>query len=144
MDATTRRREHIRALVAQHQLRSQPELVELLRGDGILATQPTVSRDLEILRIRKGAGRYYVLPEPGDLVQMLQLFASAIDASGNLAVVRTPPGVASAVASAIDNADVPGVLATVQGDDTLLVVAVEGTSGRAVADHLTRLKERQP
>ena len=144
MHDTARRRDRIRALVASHRVRSQPELVELLRREGIRATQPTVSRDLETLRIRKGPGRAYVLPEPGDLVQMLQLFAHHIDASGNLAVVRTPPGVAAAVASAIDGAQVPGVLATIQGDDTLLVVAEEGTSGRAVADHLTRLKEHTP
>ncbi|MBA2529823.1 MAG: arginine repressor [Euzebyales bacterium] len=143
MEGTRRRRERVRALVAEHRIGSQSELVELLRREGILATQPTASRDLEALGVIK-AGRFYVLAEPGGLAQMLRQFASGIDASGNLAVVRTPPGVAGAVASAIDGAGLDGVLATVQGDDTVLVVAEEGRSGRDVADLLTRMRERNP
>ncbi|MGH8898438.1 MAG: arginine repressor [Egibacteraceae bacterium] len=142
---TDRRRQLVRELVARRQVSSQEELVELLRQQGIVATQPTVSRDLEVLGIAKVRGAngrlVYAVPNHAGLVQVLRQFATGIDASGNLAVVRTPPGVAAAMAAAIDAGVVPGVLATVQGDDTVLVVAVEGTSGREVADRLTAIKE---
>jgi transcriptional regulator of arginine metabolism len=138
-----RRRALLRELVAHHRVASQTELVDLLAQRGVLATQATVSRDLDELRIVKQRGAdgrvAYVLPEPAGLAQILRQFALGIDASGNLAVVRTPPGLAAAVAEAIDVAREPGVLATVQGDNTLLVVAAEGTSGRAIADRLLAL-----
>ncbi|MPZ73177.1 MAG: arginine repressor [Nitriliruptorales bacterium] len=142
------RRNLIRELVSANTVTSQGELVALLSGSGVDATQATVSRDLEELGITKYRGAdgrsAYVLPDGGGVAQMLRQFARTIDASGNLAVVRTPPGAAAAVGSAIDAADLPGVLATVQGDDTLLVVAREGVSGRQIADDLLRCKERRP
>ncbi|MGH8900283.1 MAG: arginine repressor [Egibacteraceae bacterium] len=145
---TDRRRQLVRELVALRQITSQEELVDLLRQEGVVATQPTVSRDLEVLGITKVRGAngrlFYTVPNHAGLVQVLRQFATGIDASGNLAVVRTPPGVAAAVAAAIDAGVVPGVLATVQGDDTVLVVAVEGISGREVADRLTAIKQDRP
>ena len=137
----------IRDLVASHEVTAQSELVSLLAAAGVEATQATVSRDLEELGITKHRGAdgrtSYALPDSGGLAQMLRQFARTIDASGNLAVVRTPPGAAAAVASAVDAANLPNVLATVQGDDTLLVVAREGVTGSAVADHLRQCKERR-
>lgn len=145
---TDRRRQLLRELVALRQITSQEELVDLLRQEGVVATQPTVSRDLEVLGIAKVRGAngrlFYAVPNHAGLVQVLRQFATGIDASGNLAVVRTPPGVAAAVAAAIDAGAVPGILATVQGDDTVLVVAVEGISGREVAARLTAIKEDRP
>lgn len=145
MTATrSRRRELIRELVAAYPVTSQAELVGLLAERGVEATQATVSRDLEdlgIVKVRGADGTVaYALPETGGLAQLLRQFVVAVDASGNLAVLRTPPGAAGTVASAIDAAEVPGVLATVQGDDTILVVAVEGTSGRALADRLLAIR----
>jgi transcriptional regulator of arginine metabolism len=138
----------IRDLVATHEVGSQAELVTLLGEQGLDATQATVSRDLEELGITKHRGAdgrmAYVLPDERGLAQMLRQFARAIDFSGNLAVVRTPPGAAAAVGSAIDAADMPGVLATVQGDDTLLVVATDGVPGSRIAEQLRLCKERRP
>ena len=126
---------------------AQSELVERLAAAGVEATQATVSRDLEelgIAKVRGADGRTaYALPEAGGLAQILRQFAYDFDASGNLAVVRTPPGAAAAVASAIDTAQLPGVLATVQGDDTLLVVAREGFTGIQIAQQLRQCKERR-
>jgi transcriptional regulator of arginine metabolism len=148
LEDTIRRRQLVRELVARYQISSQDELVDLLRDSGITATQPTVSRDLEVLGIAKvrGAGglTVYITPEQPALAQALRQFALAVDASGNLAVIRTPPGVAGAVAAAIDAAVVPGVLATLQGDDTVLVVAVDGTRGAEIADRLIAIKENRP
>ena len=133
--------------MSTNDIASQGELVALLADKGVEATQATVSRDLEELGIGKYRGAdgrsTYVLPDSGGVAQMLRQFARTIDASGNLAVVRTPPGAAAAVGSAIDAADLPGVLATVQGDDTLLVVAREGVTGRQIADDLLQRKERR-
>jgi transcriptional regulator of arginine metabolism len=143
--SSTRRRALLRELVAHRHVASQAELVALLAERGIEATQATVSRDLEELRIAKQRGAdgrpAYALPEAAGLAQALRLYALDIDASGNLAVVRTPPGVAGAVAAAIDDAKEPGVLATVQGDDTVLVVAVEGMTGRTIADRLMTVRQ---
>ena len=146
--ARAHRQRLVRDLVARYEVTSQGELVALLGRAGVEATQATVSRDLEELGIGKQRGAdgrlAYALPEPGGLAQVLRQFATRIDASGNLAVVRTPPGAAAAVASAIDGADLPGALATVQGDDTLLVVAVEGETGAALAARLSELKHANP
>ena len=143
-DRTLRRR-LIRELVSTHEVGAQAELVALLQAEGVEATQATVSRDLEELGITKYRGAdgrsTYMLPDTSGLSQMLRQFVRSIDASGNLAVVRTPPGTAAAVASAIDAADLPGVLATVQGDDTLLVVAQEGVAGSRIAEQLRQCKE---
>lgn len=142
------RRDLVRDLVARYEVRSQAELAELLALEGVEATQATVSRDLEELGIGKRRGAdgqlAYALPEAGGLAQTLRQFAVDIAASGNLAVVRTPPGAAAAVGSAIDVAGLPGVLATVQGDDTLLVVAVEGEAGASIAERLRQTKEANP
>lgn len=139
-----RRRAVLRDLVARYAVSSQSELVGLLAGAGITATQATVSRDLDELGITKTRGAdgtvSYALPEMPALAQALRQFVVDIDASGNLAVVRTPPGTATAVAIAIDGSDVPGVLATLQGDDTVLVVAREPATGREVADRLRAIK----
>lgn len=135
----------LRELVASLRLTSQSDIVAALAHRGVTATQATVSRDLDELGIAKVRGAdgelSYQLPEPGGLGQLLRQFVTAVAASGNLAVVRTPPGAAGTVASAIDAAQLHGVLATVQGDDTLLVVAAEGTTGATVADRLTAIKE---
>jgi transcriptional regulator of arginine metabolism len=141
-----RRQALLRRLVAAGPVASQSELVTLLRAEGVEATQATVSRDLDDLGITKrrdADGRIaYALPETLGLATLLRQFHVTVDASGNLAVVRAIPGAAGAVANAIDLAGVPGVLATVQGDDTVLVVAAEGTTGRQVADHLLALAAR--
>lgn len=145
--ARERRRARLRELVARYAVASQAELVELLADSGHAATQATVSRDLDDLGITKSRGAdgriTYVLPEMPALAQALRQFVVTIESSGNLAVIRTPPGTAAAVAIAIDGGDVPGVLATLQGDDTVLVVAREPATGRDVAARLEATKTGQ-
>ncbi|CAN5123110.1 arginine repressor [soil metagenome] len=140
----TARQQLVRDLVSTYQIGSQGELVDLLAAHDVEVNQATVSRDLEQLGIGKLRGAdgtvAYSLPERGGLAQLLRQFALDIEASGNLAVLRTPPGAAATVASAIDTADLPGVLATVQGDDTLLVVAREPATGHEVAAAIRAIK----
>jgi transcriptional regulator of arginine metabolism len=134
--------------VARYEVRSQEELVALLAREGVEATQATVSRDLEELGVAKQRGAdgqlSYAPPAPAGLAQTLRAFATGVEASGNLAVVHTPPGLAGAVASAVDHGDVAEVLATVQGDDTVLVVAAEPATGADVADRLLACKHARP
>ena len=149
---TKAQRQHLIAqLLGRHAVTSQPQLVELLAGEGIEATQATVSRDLEDLgavKVRVPAGEsVYAIPEyepdriaPEDqLRRVMAEWVAEVAHSGPLVVVRTPPGCAHVVASALDRTSVEGVLGTVAGDDTLLVVASERVGGVKVAKRLSAL-----
>ena len=142
------RHRKITQLLRRSAVASQAELARLLRREGERVTQATLSRDLEELgavKARRPDGSYaYEVPdEPppnGDHLQaMLVQFLVDIDASGNLVVLRTPPGGAQPVARALDTAHVEGILATIAGDDTILVVCREGIAGRTVLRRLERI-----
>lgn len=145
------RQRRIADVLRRREIESQAELARALARMGDSVTQATLSRDLEELgaiKVRVDGGRvvYRVPDEPpaaGDwLERMLQEFMLDIEASGNVCVVKTPPGGAQAVARALDNAAVPDVLGTIAGDDTIMVVAKEGTTGKAVARRLRSLAGR--
>jgi transcriptional regulator of arginine metabolism len=141
------RQRRIVQLLRRQPVSSQEELARLLRRHGEHVTQATLSRDLEELgaiRMRENGRVVYRLPdEPpaGDdwLRHMLQEFMLEVEASGNLVVVKTPPGGANAVARALDNTGVKDVIGTVAGDDTIMVVCREGVRGEAVARRLRTL-----
>ncbi|MBW8826979.1 MAG: arginine repressor [Acidobacteria bacterium] len=151
MTTKTQRQHAIAKLLEQTEVTSQGQLVELLGGGGIRATQATVSRDLEELGAVKvrvpGGDTVYAIPElpheqraPEDhLRRMLSDWVVDVVSSGNLIVLRTPPGSAHVVGSALDRAGLADVIGTVAGDDTLLVVVAEGCSGATVANHLAAL-----
>jgi transcriptional regulator of arginine metabolism len=144
----TQRQHRIARLLEQHDVTSQSQLVELLATDGIKATQATASRDLEDLgaikvRVRGGEPVYAVPELPVDRVapedhlrRVLGDWVVEVASSGPVVVLRTPPGSAHVVGSALDRADPPEIVGTVAGDDTLMVVADEETGGRALADRL--------
>ena len=151
MTAPTRagRQSRIVALLSANPVRSQTELAALLAAEGIDVTQATLSRDLEELGAVKlrgadGGTGASVVPEDGSpvkgvsggterLSRLLGELLVSTDASANLAVLRTPPGAAQYLASAIDRAALPYVVGTIAGDDTLLVVAREPMSGAELA-----------
>lgn len=144
------RQHRIALLLADHAVSSQGQLVELLAEDDIAATQATVSRDLEDLgaiKVRVPGGlTVYAIPEhpteqiaPEDhLRRVLGDWVVDVVRSGDLVVLRTPPGSAHVVASAIDRSGLRSIIGTVAGDDTLLVIAAEG-DGDAVVGHLREL-----
>ncbi|HEX3564418.1 MAG TPA: arginine repressor [Acidimicrobiales bacterium] len=149
MKVTKHQRQHrITKLLETRAVGSQTHLVELLAGEGIEATQATVSRDLEELGALKvrlpGGDTAYALPElpshqvaPEDhLRRILGEWVVEAAFSGNLVVLRTPPGSAHVVGSALDRSGFPGVIGTVAGDDTVLVVAAEVAGGAGVAARL--------
>jgi len=138
-------------MLANQAVTSQEQLVGLLADDGIESTQATVSRDLDDLGAVKvrvpGGESVYAIPEhPADrVVPMDQLrrvmgeWVVEVESSGNLVVLRTPPGSAHVVASALDRTGIEGSIGTVAGDDTLMVVAAEGTAGSDLAAILRNL-----
>jgi transcriptional regulator of arginine metabolism len=157
MTVTKHQRQHrITKLLEMRAVGSQSHLVELLAGEGIEATQTTVSRDLEelgALKVRLPGGETaYALPElpsqqvaPEDhLRRVLGEWVVEADYSGNLVVLRTPPGSAHVVGSALDRSGFPGVIGTVAGDDTVLVVASEASGGAVVADRLAEVAGFEP
>ncbi len=145
-------RQHLIAkLIEQETVSNQGHLVELLAGQGVAATQATVSRDLDDLgaiKVRTASGEpAYAIPAlprdqraPEDhLRRVFGDWVVEVACSGNLVVLRTPPGSAHVVGSALDRADLPEIIGTVAGDDTLMVVVAADTTGDAVADRLRSL-----
>ena len=145
-------------VLAQRPVRSQAELAAMLQDAGVHVTQATLSRDLDELgavklRTPDGGLPVYVVPEDGSpltarsaddappqrLARLVGELLTAADVSANLVVLRTPPGAAQFLASALDRAALPDVLGTIAGDDTILVVARDPAGGQALADHLLTL-----
>ncbi len=146
-----RRQHRISSLLEERSVTSQIQLVELLEAEDIVATQATVSRDLDELGAIKvrvpGGETVYAIPEhpvdriaPQDhLRRVMGDWVADVGTSGNIVMLRTPPGSAHVVASALDRAGIEDILGTVAGDDTLLVVAAESISGTELADRLRDL-----
>ena len=149
--ATATRRRLIRKLLADNTITSQARLVELLHEEGHTVTQATVSRDLDALGAAKQRGEngfdYYAIPpnpEPTSaverrLMKSINDFVDEIAVSGDIVVLHTPPGAAHLVAGAIDAVALDGVIGTVAGDDTLMVVAAPVPGGAGIADKIEQL-----
>ena len=151
MSAGKVQRQHrLARILAEEAVTSQSQLVDLLAGAGMVATQATVSRDLEELGAIKvrvpGNATVYAIPElpseqlaPEDhLRRVLGEWLVEVARSGDLVLLRTPPGSAHVVASALDRSGQPDLLGTVAGDDTLLAIATEG-DGADLARELAEL-----
>ncbi|WP_248966238.1 arginine repressor [Sphaerisporangium perillae] len=155
----------IAELVNRHKVRSQPELARLLAESGVEVTQATLSRDLDelgALKLRADDGSLvYALPGEGGaripltrtgagtespaarLRRVAEELLVSAEASANLVIVRTPPGAAQFLASALDHADWESILGTVAGDDTILVISRDPAGGDVLADSLVRLTARR-
>lgn len=133
-------------LVSSKELGSQEELLQELRSEGFELTQATLSRDLKQLKVAKAAsmnGHYlYVLPNetmykrirtPLKATEMMTTSGIlTINFSGNMGVIHTRPGYASSVAYNIDNAEIPEIMGTIAGDDTIFIVIREGSDHNAI------------
>lgn len=142
MKVKNRRMDTLKMLISSQELSSQEEVLQALAKEGYKLTQATLSRDLKQLKVAKAAsmnGKYvYVLPNetmykrvsnPRSLREMMMSpgFLS-INFSGNMVVIKTRPGYASSIAYNIDNSDIPEILGTIAGDDTIFMVKKEGAS----------------
>src|SRR5207244_12827686 len=145
------RQHRILRILEDQPISSQAQLVQLLESEGVIATQATVSRDLEELGAVKvripGGAMAYAIPEhakeraaPDDhLRRVMGEFVVEVSHSANVVVLRTPPGSAHVVASALDRSGLPEVLGSVAGDDTIFLVCAEQTGGASVAADLANL-----
>jgi transcriptional regulator of arginine metabolism len=157
------RQQTIVELLTRHAVRSQTELGELLAAAGLHVTQATLSRDLvelDAIKVRSATGAlvYAVPAEGGDrtprpaaetgasarLTRLCTDFLVSAQASRNLVVLRTPPGAAPLLASAIDKAELPEVLGSIAGDDTVMVITLADEAGDQVARRFTALADGQP
>lgn len=153
-DTPTARRSRIASIIASQPITSQEQLREALATEGLVVTQATLSRDLADLGAIKQAGtdgrNIYVLtddPEPavaGDhrLGRILADVLVGADHSGNIVVLRTPPGAAQYLASAIDHTGWDQIIGTVAGDDTVLIVSKDPQGGAALTDRLLALAQK--
>ncbi|MGZ4398365.1 MAG: arginine repressor [Gaiellaceae bacterium] len=134
-------------LVREQEIATQQELAEALRAQGFDVVQTTVSRDiteLGLVKVRGDSGRLVYAAGSGPnghrrqthLEEALRRWALALQASGNLVVVQTPPGFANALARELDDSGHAGIAGTVAGDDTIIVVARAGTSGEDLCTDL--------
>jgi transcriptional regulator of arginine metabolism len=140
----TRRQSRLRVILEERHPRSQEELAAMLRREGIEATQATLSRDLRELGVVKGP-EGYAFPQLGmvhdagrELSEAAAAYLRSAAAAGNLVVLRTGPGQASALALELDRAKLDGAVGTVAGDDTIFVAA---KTPRAAANLAKRLQE---
>lgn len=145
MSSVVARRAKAIALIKAGKIGSQLDLVRELKKSGFAVTQTTASRDLEeigAVRSRGGDGSalYTIaestsdsmvrsMPVPADLIL-------SVEASGNLAVVRTPPGGAQFLASSLDHSEIKSIIGTIAGDDTVLVVSRKAAGGAELAKEL--------
>jgi len=159
----TARHRRIVDILGRQPVRSQSQLAKLLADDGLSVTQATLSRDLDELgavKIRNTRGEliYAVPSEGGDRTPKAPLGESAsearmarlagellisAEASANLVVLRTPPGAAQFLASAIDQAGVHEIIGTIAGDDTVLLISRDPHGGQALAEHLLSLAQKE-
>lgn len=150
-DSKTARQHIIQEFIANKNIESQNELLLLLKGKGFNITQTTLSRDLDEIGAKKittNTGKTsYILKKNADslsstsesrnkLEKLATDLVIGVDHSANLAIIHTPAGAAQYVASIIDNASLNKVLATIAGDNTVLVVTKELTDGKKVASQI--------
>ena len=153
------RQQRISELLGREHVRSQTQLADLLAADGIETTQATLSRDLVqmgAVRVRDDSGTlvYAVAGEGGDrtpragdqltdlrLAKVAAEVLVSAESSANLVVLRTPPGAAHYLASALDHAETADLLGTIAGDDTVLLICRDPDGGSALAATLLSLAE---
>jgi transcriptional regulator of arginine metabolism len=158
----TARQQLVIELLGRHPIRSQPELAALLADAGVAVTQATLSRDLvelDAVKVRSASGAlvYAVPAEGGDrspvapretaasesrLARLCEELLVSAEASANLVVLRTPPGAANFLASALDKAELGNVLGTIAGDDTVVVISRDPAGGEDVVRRLVGLAGR--
>lgn len=150
-DTNARRRE-VRNLLSSGEIASQSDLQSLLAERGFDVTQATISRDLDSVgaeRVKDNGGFRYRVSRHADndneavaaLLEAVDEFVESLVTSGNLIVMKVPPGAAQFVASRIDAAELSGSLGTIAGDDTILVVADEQVGVSRLSRRLTGMEQ---
>jgi transcriptional regulator of arginine metabolism len=134
------RQDEIRRIVRQERIRTQHDLVERLRVLGFECTQATISRDVSEMGLRKLPEGVYVLAEDLHLQRMIAELVTRVVRTGNMVLVKTSPGTAQGVAAALDAADLQGILGSIAGDDTILVITSDESFAGNVQDHIDKFR----
>ncbi|WP_104179890.1 arginine repressor [Arthrobacter sp. B0490] len=157
----TSRLARITDLLTARSVRSQVELAALLAADGVQVNQGTLSRDLVelgVVRVRGADGALiYAVPVEGGgrhvhsgvsqeildarLAKLCNELLVTAESSGNIVILRTPPGAANFLALAIDHSVMPSILGTIAGDDTVMLVSRDPAGGAAVAERFLGLAQ---
>jgi len=151
-----RRRDEILKVIREEAVHSQEELQQRLASRGFVVAQPTLSRDLRDLGLAKspqgyvvprGGATFEVPPdglEPGGsgMERTLRTFVRSVASAGTLVVVKTPPAAAHAVGLAIDQAELPDVVGSVAGDDTVFLATVSPEVAERLAARLSEILEK--
>lgn len=145
LDSREARRERILAMLEKARVKSQAELQDQLAAAGFEVNQATLSRDLRDLGVVKGKDGYELPAVPSMAPQVahqslwhaVHTWLLGATAAQNLVVLRTPAGGAQALGLAIDHAELPGVVGTIAGDDTVLAICQDQPKAKALVRRLT-------
>lgn len=133
------RQDAIRDIVRNKDVRTQRVLVDELRAMGFDCTQATVSRDIADMGLRKLPEGIYVLAEDLHLQRMLSELVTGVLRTDNLVMIKAQPGTASGIAAAVDAAELPDVLGSLAGNDTILVIAQTAEDGERLEALINKL-----
>lgn len=134
-----RRQDAIRDIVRNKDVRTQRVLVDELRAMGFDCTQATVSRDIADMGLRKLPEGIYVLAEDLHLQRMVSELVTGVLRTDNLVMIKAQPGTASGIAAAVDAAELPDVLGSLAGNDTILVIAQTAEDGERLEALINKL-----
>ena len=133
------RQDAIRDIVRNKDVRTQRVLVDELRAMGVDCTQATVSRDIADMGLRKLPEGIYVLAEDLHLQRMVSELVTGVLRTDNLVMIKAQPGTASGIAAAVDAAELPDVLGSLAGNDTILVIAQTAEDGERLEALINKL-----
>ena len=133
------RQDAIRDIVRNKDVRTQRVLVDELRAMGFDCTQATVSRDIADMGLRKLPEGIYVLAEDLHLQRMVSELVTGVLRTDNLVMIKAQPGTASGIAAAVDAAELPDVLSSLAGNDTILVIAQTAEDGERLEALINKL-----
>lgn len=133
------RQDAIRDIVRNKDVRTQRVLVDELRAMGFDCTQATVSRDIADMGLRKLPEGIYVLAEDLHLQRMVSELVTGVLRTDNLIMIKAQPGTASGIAAAVDAAELPDVLGSLAGNDTILVIAQTAEDGERLEALINKL-----
>lgn len=134
------RQDAIRDIVRNKDVRTQRMLVDELKACGFDCTQATVSRVIADMGLRKLPEGVYVLAEDLHLQRMVSELVTGVQRTDNLVLVKAQPGTASGIAAAVDAAELPDVLGSLAGNDTILVIAQTAEDGEKFESLITKLR----
>jgi len=140
MKKRNERQDAIREIIRGQHVRTQRDLVNGLKARGFVCTQATVSRDITDMGLRKLPEGIYMLAEDLHLQRMVADLVDETAVANNLVMVKTSTGAASGVAAALDAAYLPGVLGSIAGDDTILVITATDETAKTFEAGLSKLR----